>query len=77
MKKTVLHISIALLVTLFQFAKDIYPTTKLILQNKLCNYEFQNIKKKIQKNDLLIYTDEEELKSFFVEIKNSYCQKNQ
>jgi len=40
-------------------------------------YEFQNIKKKIQKNDLLIYTDEEELESFFVEIKNSYCQKNQ
>lgn len=77
MKKTVLYISVALLATMFQITKDIYPTTKLILQNKLCNYEFQDIKKNMQKNDLLIYTDEEELESFFVEIKNSYCQKIQ
>jgi hypothetical protein len=62
---------------MFQFAKDINPTAKLILKNQLCTYEFQAIRKDIQKNDLLIYADEEELESFFVEIKNSYCHKNQ
>ena len=77
MKKTVLYIGIALLATLFQFAKDIYPTTKLILKNRLCTYDFQDIKENMQKADLLAYTDEEELESFFVQIKNSYCQKNQ
>jgi hypothetical protein len=77
LKKTVLYIGIALLATLFQFAKDIYPTTKLILKNRLCTYDFQDIKENMQKADLLAYTDEEELESFFVQIKNSYCQKNQ
>ena len=76
LRKSIFYIGIALVATMFQFAKDIYPTTKLILQNKLCTYKFQDIIKNIQENDLLIYTDEEELESFFMEIKNSYCQKS-
>lgn len=77
MKKLVLYIGIAFLATLFQIVKDIYPTTKLILKHQLCTYEFQDIKKNMQKNDLLAYTNEKELETFFMQIENSYCQKNQ
>lgn len=77
MKKTFLYIGVALVATMFQFAKDIYPTTKLILQIKLCTYEFRDVKNNLQKNNLIAYTDEKELETFFIQIKNSYCQKNQ
>ena len=77
MKKTFLYIGVALVATMFQLAKDIYPTTKLILQIKICTYEFRDIKKNLQKNDLTAYTNEKELENFFIQIKNSYCQKNQ
>lgn len=76
MKKSVLYTFIALLASLFQFTTDSYPIAKLILKNQFCTSEFQNIKKNLQKSDLLIYTDEEELESFFLKIKNSLCQKN-
>lgn len=77
MKKTFLYIGVALVAIMFQLAKDIYPTTKLILQIKLCTYEFRDIKKNLQKNDLITYTDEKEIEAFFIQIRNSYCQKNQ
>ncbi|WP_417364431.1 hypothetical protein [Galbibacter sp.] len=77
MKKTFLYIGVALVATMFQLAKDIYPTTKLILRHQLCTYEFQDVKKNLQKNNLIAYTNEKELETFFIQIKNSYCQKNQ
>ncbi|NCP85705.1 MAG: hypothetical protein GW794_13650 [Flavobacteriales bacterium] len=77
MKKTFLNVGVALVATMFQFANDIYPTTQLILRHQLCAYEFQDVKKNLQKNDLTAYTNEKELENFFIQIKNSYCQKNQ
>ncbi|MCB0466517.1 MAG: hypothetical protein KDC78_12725 [Aequorivita sp.] len=77
MKKSVLYIGIALLAILLQIVKDIYPTTTLILRYQLCTYEFQDIKENLQKKDLIVYTNEKELDTFFIQIKNSCCHKNQ